>query len=143
MAFSREAARQQAQIPDVQYTADNARVACSWSPWQDEQGLREYLWGIAESPGGLPEVVPWTSNGLRTVVWGVPARLSDGKTYYCVVLVVNQAGIQRRLSSDGFVVDRSQPQPPPMRPGPSEYPRVPQQNDPPILDSAYDRSIRN
>ena len=85
VTYSAEAAREQAAMPDVQYTPEHRRVTCSWSPWRDPQGLREYEWGIGTSPAGAPGVVPWTSSGNETVVKDVPARLEDGVTYYCMV----------------------------------------------------------
>jgi MYXO-CTERM domain-containing protein len=106
-------------------TDTNAQaITASWSFTEDHSTITEYVFGAGTAPG-CANTVSFRSVGLTSFVSLTPAsgqfsELRPGNWYFATVIAKNQAGLENRVSSDGFFLlfPDGGPSPIPPAPGP-------------------------
>jgi hypothetical protein len=108
-------------------------LGANWRLTDSESAVTEYIFGAGTIPG-CANVVPFRSVGLDvsislTSTGGAMPELQPGKWYFATVIARNQAGLENRVSSDGYFLkfpDGSPstipPPPGPVTPCPGEQP---------------------
>ncbi|XP_038071216.1 uncharacterized protein LOC119740085 [Patiria miniata] len=102
-------------LHDVEYQNSSTVISASWHGFVDlESFIDHYEWCVGQTPSPEDDgILPCTDVGLhlsasRTLV----VRITEGIRYYSKVSAVDAAGLQSVIvTSDGFVVDTSAPEP--------------------------------
>ncbi|KAK3735006.1 hypothetical protein QZH41_010660, partial [Actinostola sp. cb2023] len=94
---------------DIDYQDDATVMSANWEGIRDhESGIKYFEYGVSRKRAGLPDVSPFKNVGLRTSARATGLSLAED-VYYVIVCAVNNAGLRTCLSSDGVLIDKTQP----------------------------------
>ncbi|KAK3722794.1 hypothetical protein QZH41_007481 [Actinostola sp. cb2023] len=94
---------------DIDYQDDVTVMSANWEGIRDhESGIKYFEYGVSRKRAGLPDVSPFKNVGLRTSARATGLSLAED-VYYVIVCAVNNAGLRTCLSSDGVLIDKTQP----------------------------------
>ncbi|XP_038050540.1 uncharacterized protein LOC119723761 [Patiria miniata] len=102
-------------LHDVEYQNSSTVISASWHGFVDlESFIDHYEWCVGQTPSTEDDdVVPSTDVGIHlSASRSLSVPLTDGITYFSKISAVDAAGLKSlTVSSDGFVVDTSAPEP--------------------------------
>ena len=105
--------------PDLKYQSSLTSMAANWEGiWDLESGIELFEWSIGTSLQDKISIQNYADVGLSTHVRSQEVlNLVSGTKYYVHLMITNQAGAIRELSSDGVIVDGTPPIPSTIHPG--------------------------
>ena len=96
--------------PDIRYQATTNKLSGNWERiWDLESRVERFEWGIFGEEGLVQEFV---DVGLQTHVTSKkPLQLKHGNNYTIFLRVYNRAGVLKKISSNGVIIDTTPPVP--------------------------------
>ncbi|XP_038050780.1 uncharacterized protein LOC119723938 isoform X2 [Patiria miniata] len=102
-------------LHDVEYQNSSTVISASWHGFVDlESYVDHYEWCVGLTPSPADDgILPCTSVGIHlSASKTLPVPLTDGIRYYSKISAIDAAGLQSvSVSSDGFAVDTTPPEP--------------------------------
>jgi len=94
---------------DIDYQSNLTEMSASWHGIKDpESRIKFFEYAISRNRAGAPDVLPFQNNGLKTSARATGLSLTED-VYYFIVCATNNAGLKSCLSSDGVLIDMTEP----------------------------------